>query len=73
MIFSPFPRCHEFPILIGLINCSAYADPTFGAIIPLNTDIKAVRSSVSHESHCCAAHAIFCCEVNRSLFGRCCI
>ncbi len=21
----------------------------------------------------CAAHAIFCCKVNRSLFGRCCI
>ncbi len=23
--------------------------------------------------HRCAAHAIFCCKVNRSLFGRCCI
>jgi hypothetical protein len=46
MIFSPFPRCHEFPILIGLINCSAYADTTFDGIITLNTDIKAVKSSM---------------------------
>jgi hypothetical protein len=33
-----------------------------------------LRSGYSHSTAGeCAAHAIFCCKVNRSLFGRCCI
>ncbi len=44
--------------------------PTVEEILP---QWKYVCDVLQESMHCCAANAIFCCKVNRSLFGRCCI